>query len=185
MRELSLHILDLIQNSLAVDAKRIGIEIDEDLAGDRLTVVIWDDGRGMTPEMAQQAVDPFFTSRTTRKVGLGLPLFAQQAEACGGRLSITSQLGRGTTVRVDMQLSHIDRAPLGSMADTMVMLVACNPAVSFYYRHRLGANELVLDTNEIHAILGEQVGIAEPAILCWLNDYLREEEKKLMEVPGV
>ncbi|MGE5652957.1 MAG: ATP-binding protein [Bacillota bacterium] len=179
MRELSLHILDLVQNSLTAGAQLIEINVEEDLDLDQLEITIRDDGQGMSPEMVDRALDPFVTTKTTRRVGLGLPLFAQHAEQCGGELTIGSSLGSGTTVRARFRRSHIDRVPLGNLVDTVTMLVMCNPERDFVFRHRLGDKENHLSTVEMREALGSDLPINSPEVLKWLQGYLEQGEARL------
>ena len=115
MRELSLHILDIAQNSIKAEAECLRIAVIEDLINDKLTIKIKDDGTGMDADTVKKVVDPFYTTRTTRKVGLGIPLFKLSAEQCGGYFEIKSQLGIGTEITAVFKHSHIDRVPLGNM----------------------------------------------------------------------
>jgi hypothetical protein len=146
MKELSLHLLDLIENSVAAGATRVSIAVVEDAARDELRMTVSDNGRGMTPEMAQAAADPFTTSRETRSVGMGLSLLAGAAEQAGGEMKVTSQPGQGTTVEASLQLSHIDRAPLGRVEDTLATASALHPDLDVHYAHQgpRGAYEIAL-----------------------------------------
>ena len=138
MRELSLNILDIAQNSITAGATLIAIRVAEDTAADRLTIAVQDDGKGMTAEQVARVMDPFYTTRTTRKVGMGIPLFRMAAQQTGGDLSIDSTPGAGTTVTATFGLSHIDRMPLGNMADTMCILMGCNEQINFSFTYRVG-----------------------------------------------
>jgi len=131
MQELSLNILDVAQNSVRAGATLTEITVDEQPADDRLTISIRDNGCGMAPEQVRQVTDPFFTTRTTRRVGLGVPLLKMAAELTGGSLEITSEPGRGTSLRAVFGLNHIDRMPLGDIAATICSLVQCNPDIDF------------------------------------------------------
>ncbi len=134
MRELALHLLDIAENSISAGAQNICIRVEEDLHNDRLRMSVEDDGRGMDAEMVARVVDPFVTSRTTRKVGLGIPLLKAAAEGCEGGLMIESQPGKGTLVSVDFQHSHIDRMPLGNLAGTLLTLEIGHPSHALYIR---------------------------------------------------
>jgi anti-sigma regulatory factor (Ser/Thr protein kinase) len=180
MKELSLHVLDIVQNSIRADASLIEISILEDPARDILSIEIKDNGRGMDEEMVRKVQDPFFTTRTTRKVGLGIPLFAQVARDCGGNFVINSEINRGTVVKASFIRSHIDRPPLGSMIDTIVSLVAVNPIVNFLYRHRVAEKDFVFDTSEIKKRL-EDVPISHPVVLDWIKGFI---EQGLREING-
>ncbi|MDO9123642.1 MAG: ATP-binding protein, partial [Deltaproteobacteria bacterium] len=129
MEDLSLHILDIVENAIAAKARRIEVSVVEEPGEDRLTIEIKDDGFGMDEAVRQKAVDPFFTTRTSRRVGLGLSLLAQAAQEAGGKLEIESRPEDGTKVRATFQYGHIDRKPLGSMTETIAMLVLGNPDV--------------------------------------------------------
>lgn len=149
MQDLSLHILDLVENSLRAGAKLIGISVFEDMEQDLLTVEIRDDGKGMDPQTCSQAADAFFTTKPRRRVGLGLALLAMAAKQAGGGLHISSLPGVGTTVRATFRLSHPDCKPLGDMSATLETLVAANPEVDFIYEHRRGAEIARLDTRKV------------------------------------
>ncbi|MDA8234560.1 MAG: ATP-binding protein [Clostridia bacterium] len=174
MRELSLHVLDVVQNSLRAGASRVEILINEDIGRDLLEIEVVDDGKGLEPGMLEQVANPFFTSRKSRKVGLGLALFKAAAEQCNGSLDIHSQPGSGTRVRAAFQHSHLDRAPLGSVEETLEALIACNPQVDFFYHHRINGKEFRLDTHRIKEVL-EPVEINNPMVLAWLKETIREE----------
>ncbi|MEW6308304.1 MAG: ATP-binding protein [Bacillota bacterium] len=133
MRELSLHVLDLAQNAVEAGATALEVRISEDRGTDTLTITVTDNGRGMSAELAACATDAFTTTRTTRRVGLGLPFLAAAAEACGGGVTVESSPGAGTTIRAKFQLSHIDRAPLGDMAGTIAVILAANPGLRLTY----------------------------------------------------
>lgn len=168
-----MHILDLAQNSIAAGATRIEIGVAADSKADTLSISITDNGRGMEPNLLSAVTDPFTTTRTTRRVGLGVPMMAEAARACGGSFEIDSRPGEGTSLTAGFRLSHIDRAPLGDIAATLVSLVAANPDVSVRYEHTVDGSEFVLDTDEVTARL-DGVPINEGPVLRWLADYLRE-----------
>jgi hypothetical protein len=178
MREISLHILDIAQNSLAAGAANVAILVEEDYTGDLCTVEIRDDGRGMTEPEVNKSFDPFFTTRKTRKVGLGLSLLKANAEACNGGLEILSTPGRGTIIRAWFRLSHLDRPPLGDIASTMMSLIGGNPSVEFSYEHRCGGEAFVFSTAEIRKVL-EGAGIDHPDVLFWIKEYITEQENEL------
>ncbi len=181
MRELSMHILDLAQNSIAAGATRIDIEVSANTAEDLLVIIIRDNGRGMPVELVDNVRDPLFTTRTTRRVGLGIPMLEAAARACDGDLIIESEPGNGTTVSARFKLSHIDRAPLGDVASTLVALVAANPNIRFRYVQSVDGTEFVFDTDEVKAQL-DGVPINENAVLKWISDYVRDQ---LSAQPGV
>jgi len=173
MREISLHILDIVQNSIAAGARRVEIKSTADTECDRLTVTVKDDGSGMPYDMIARITDPFVTTRTTRKVGLGLPMLKAAAEMCGGELRIESVEGKGTEVTAEFGLSHIDRMPYGDIVGTIVTIVAANPDRDFRYEHTVDGRTFVLDTADIRKELGD-VPINALPVLSWLRGYLEE-----------
>ena len=182
MKEIALHALDIIQNSLAAEASRLQITLDE--AGDEITFTVADNGRGMSPELLARVSDPFTTTRTTRKMGLGLPLLRLAAEQTGGRLDIESTEGVGTTVRALFCAEHIDCPPVGDMAGTITLLIQGAPKLELTYTHQVGERAFRLDTRQIRAELGEDVSPAEPEVILWLRDYLQEQEASLEKIGG-
>lgn len=174
MKDLSLHVLDLAQNSVSAGATRVEIGVDDQPEADTLSIAITDNGCGMPPDMVRRVQDPFVTSRTTRKVGLGIPLFKNGCESCGGHFSLTSTVGVGTTIAGTYQRSHIDRPPLGDMAGSMMVLIMANPELDFIYRHRKGEEEFLFDLTEIRAVLGDDVPLTEPSIQQWMSDCLTQ-----------
>jgi hypothetical protein len=171
LRELALHLLDIAENSVAAHAKTILISIDEDLAGDRLRLTIQDDGVGMDEQMIARVVDPFVTSRTTRKVGLGIPLLKAAAEACNGFFKITSEPGKGACVTVEFQHSHIDRMPLGDTAGTLLTLVVAYPNIRWLFNYRVGTAEFNFDSEPIKNELGD-IPLTEPVVLAYIRELL-------------
>lgn len=152
VEDLSLHILDIVENSIAAGASCVEITIREDLATDRLEVEIADDGQGMNAEMKEKALSPFFTSKTVRRVGLGLPLFREAARRAGGELTVTSQPGQGTCVKAVFQHSHLDRQPLGDLAKTLTTLIIGNHNVRFVYMHHSDDKCFALDTDDFEEL---------------------------------
>ncbi len=148
MEDLSLHILDIAENSISASAKRIEIRIDEDEAKDLLTIEIRDDGKGMDEQTLKKVLDPFFTTRTTRRVGLGLSLLAQAARETDGNLELDSRNGEGTTVRATFGFSHPDRKPMGDILETIRTLVVSHPEIDFLYEHRKNDSIYRFDTRE-------------------------------------
>lgn len=173
MRELSLHILDIAQNSIKAEADNLRIAIIEDLASDKLIIKIKDDGSGMDEETVTKVVDPFFTTRTTRKVGLGIPMFKASAEQCNGSFEISSKLGHGTELTAEFQHSHIDRVPLGNMAETMITVITANIELCVVYTHSIDDKTFTLNTKEIKKLLGD-VPINNIDVIMWLKDYIKE-----------
>ncbi len=173
-----MYILDLTQNSLRAGATWVKILIDEREQDDLLVVEIEDNGKGMSDAELEKVLDPFYTTRATRRVGLGIPLFAAMVKRCAGELKITSTPGEGTKVSASMALKHWDKPPLGDMAGSLVTLIAGNPGVDFLYQHRRGTKEYLLDTKQIKAVL-EDVPISTPTVL----DYIKKEiEEGLFQI---
>jgi len=168
VQDLSLHILDIVENSLAAGAQRVEIRIEEDLLKDRLTIEITDDGCGMDEEMIERALDPFFTTKTTRRVGLGLPLLGEACRLSNGDLQVQSSRGRGTKIKATFQHSHIDRQPLGNLGDTLITLIVGHPEVDLVYEHRKNGASFSLDTREIKSVLGD-VPMNEPQVVMALR----------------
>lgn len=173
MQELSLNILDIAQNSVKAGASLVEISIDQDDAGDRLSIAIEDNGCGMTPEQVERVTDPFFTSRTTRKVGLGVPFFKMAAEMAGGSFSISSEPGKGTAVRASFVLGHIDRMPLGDISSTVASLIQCNGEMDFVYSYTRNGNTFSTDTRQLKELLGD-VDITSPQIVEFIREYIEE-----------
>jgi len=178
MRELSLHILDALQNSAEAGASRVKLTIEEDMTADRLTIIIEDNGRGMDAETMKKAVDPFYTTRTTRHVGLGLPLFAAAAQQCNGDLTLESELGKGTSVKVVFQHSHIDRAPMGDICGSLLTLLLAKSHVDLHYVHRVNGRRFEFDTAEIRTKLGD-VPLSYPAVRDWLREFIAQGEREI------
>lgn len=174
MLEISLHLMDLIENSLMAGARLVRVHIEEDPPPvDRMTITIADDGRGMTPEFLARVTDPFVTTRTTRRVGLGLGLMQANARAWGGDLIVASEPGVGTTVRIWFQRSHLDRPPLGDWTGTLVGLIVSRPEVDFEYFHRVGEDEFELSTRELRQELGA-TPLHDPAVIAFLQEQVRQ-----------
>jgi anti-sigma regulatory factor (Ser/Thr protein kinase) len=171
LRELSLHLLDIAENSVNARAKNIDILVSEDSRSDRLTMMITDDGIGMDAETAARVTDPFVTSRTTRKVGLGLPFLKMAAESCGGFLTLESKKGVGTRVKVEFQRSHIDRMPLGDLSGTLLSLLIGFPQVHWVYTYRGNDLEYRFDDAEIKKELAG-IPLSEPAVITCLREMI-------------
>jgi hypothetical protein len=173
MKELSLHILDIAQNSISAGATLVTIEIKESVKNDSLEISVKDNGCGMSEEFAKNVTDPFTTTRTTRKVGMGIPLFKLAAVQAGGDLSLETKQGVGTKITAAMQHGHIDRSPIGDMAETMVNLVSMNDSIDFVYLHSTDDGEAVLDTRQIREIM-QDVPLSNMSVLAWIRDYVNE-----------
>lgn len=176
MREISLNILDIAQNSISAKATLIEIELSEQ--SNILTVKIADNGKGMSPEQLEQVRDPFFTTRTTRKVGMGIPLFKMAAEMTGGSFDIKSTLGNGTTVTAVFRTDSIDFTPVGDMAATMCNLISMNTEIDFVYRRINGEREFTLDTRQMREILGE-VPLSSPEVTEFITDFICENTREI------
>lgn len=174
MKEISLNILDVVGNSVKAKAERIDILLTESVARNVLELTIIDDGCGMSPEFLAGVTDPFTTTRTTRKVGLGLPLLKMAALGCDGTFDITSKVGAGTTVRATFRLDHLDRMPLGNMAETMVTLISMCDSIRYVYTHTTDEGQFVFDCKEIADTLGNEIPLSTPEILAWISDYINE-----------
>lgn len=173
MEDLSLHILDIAENSIRAQARLIRIQIEEDQDKDLLLLTITDDGKGMTEEQTKMVLDPFYTTKTTRRFGLGLSLLAEAARAAGGDLSLQSSTGKGTEVKAFFQLNHIDRQPTGDMSQTLVTLIAGHPDIDFLYSHRVNGDLFSLDTREVKEKLGD-VPIRSPEVVSFIRNYISE-----------
>lgn len=171
MREISLHIMDIIQNSIEANANSIELTIEENTLKDYLKIIIKDNGKGMDKDILSHVKDPFVTTRSTRRVGLGISLFEAACIRCGGNLNIESQLGIGTTITAVMKYSHIDRAPLGKIVDTIISILLF-PNIDLIYKHVHNENEFVFSTKEIKKIAGEDLSSQE--VIFWIKDYLIE-----------
>ena len=173
MPEISLNILDVAQNSVTAGSSLTVIEINIDSAADTLEVQINDSGCGMSQEQAEKVADPFYTTRSTRKVGLGVPFLKMAAELSAGSMEIESAIGKGTKIKAVFGLSHIDRMPLGDIAATMTALIGPNPDIDFIFRYILNQNEFILDTREIKQAL-EGISLGEPEVLMYISDMINE-----------
>lgn len=183
MRELSLHLLDIAENSIAAEAKTIEIAIREDNRNDRLHLSVRDDGKGMDKEMAAQVTDPFVTTRTTRKVGLGIPLLKAAAEACDGYLAIQSEPGAGTRLDVEFQNSHIDRMPLGDIASTVLHLIIANPQLHVIFRYQADGSEYIFDDSAVKRELAG-IPLSDPLVITYLRDEIETGLQALLPEPA-
>lgn len=178
MTEISLNILDVAQNSVRAEATLTEISVIADTKADTLKVTIKDNGCGMSEEQLQSVTDPFFTTRTTRKIGLGIPFFKMSAESTGGSFSIRSQQGVGTVTEAVYIISSIDRMPLGDITGTIHSLVTLNPDIDFMYTYSVDGRSFTMDTREFREILGD-VSFAETEISNYINDYLTENKDEV------
>lgn len=173
MRELSLNVLDIAQNSITAKANLIEIDLTIYPKNNFFYIIIKDNGCGMDSEMIKRVCDPFTTTRTTRKVGMGIPLFKMSAEMSGGTFEITSQKGVGTTVKAGFQIDNVDRMPLGDFEGTIITLVAMNTQIDFLVKITNDLREGVFDTREFKKIL-DGVPIDSPEILAYIKEYFSE-----------
>ena len=178
MRELSLHILDIVENGITADGDCIWIEVDEARKKDRLKIKIRDNGRGMPIKKLDNINDPFITSRTTRRVGLGLSLLSAATERCDGTVRVDTQPGKGTEIEATFRYSHIDRAPLGDMAATITTLIIGNPGIDFVYTHCIDGNDFGLDTRKIRAEM-DDLSLSDPEVIQHLTAMIRSALKEL------
>ena len=176
MKELSLNILDIAKNSVTAGAGLVEISVMEN--DSRLTITVGDNGCGMTPEFVARVTDPFTTTRTTRKVGLGIPLLQMEARMAGGDLTIESEVGVGTTLTAWFDAKNIDMPPLGDLKSSIVTLIQGSPDIDFLFTHTVGEEGYTLDTREVREIMGD-ISLAEPEVLGWLADFLTENESTL------
>ncbi len=180
MRELSLNVLDIAQNSIAAGAALTEILIKEDSRDKTLLIGIYDNGKGMTEEQVKNVQDPFFTTRTTRKVGMGIPLFKMAAEQTGGSFKITSQVGVGTRVEALFKTDSIDFTPLGDVESTIATVVSMNEDKDFIYTRSVDGKDFVFKSADIKLIL-DGVPLSEPSVMTWIEGYIRENTEQLFE----
>lgn len=184
MRELALHILDIAENSISAGANQILIRVEENLAADRLIIQIEDNGRGMDAETVARITDPFITSRTTRKVGLGIPFFKAAAEACEGTFKIQSQQGKGTLVKATFKHSHIDRMPLGDLTGTLMTLIIGSPEIHWVFEYKIDQQHFIFDDCPIkETLMG--VSLSEPVVMKFIRNLIKEgiqEARKVAQI---
>lgn len=178
MKELSLHILDIMQNSIAAGADFVELSIIENEKDDLLMFSIKDNGCGMSEEKTRSVTDPFVTGRTTRKVGMGIPLLKNAAEATGGKIELVSKEGVGTEIKAYFGYSHIDRQPLGNIAETLLGIITSYANTDFAYLHKVNNKEFKFDTYEIKKILGD-ISLSQSEVFMWLSEFLKENESAL------
>lgn len=171
--EISLNILDITENSVKAKATKITIKVIADFKKDDLLVEILDNGCGMSKEQVEMVTNPFFTTRTTRKVGLGIPFFKMAAESTGGSFDIESKLSFGTTVKAVFKLSHIDRMPMGDLTATMWQLITMHEEINFVFDYKVDNKGFTLDTNEFREVLGD-ISFTEPQVSAYIKEYLKE-----------
>ena len=176
MTEISLNVLDIAQNSIKAKATLIEISVLIDTKADRMTIIIKDNGCGMSEEQVEKVIDPFFTTRTTRKVGLGVSFFKMAAEMTGGSFSITSRQGEGTTDIAEFVISSIDRMPLGDICGTIETLIVYNTDIDFLYKYKVDDEEFELSTAEMREML-DGIPLDTPEVKAYIREYLSENTK--------
>ena len=173
-----MHSLDVAENSIRAKATLVEITVSVQPGEDRLTVLIKDDGCGMDAEQLRHVQDPFFTTRKTRKIGLGVPFFKQAAESTGGTFRIESEKGKGTTVEAVFILSHIDRMPLGDITATIHTLIVFNETTDFLYTYQYKDRQFILDTRQMRKIIGDDISFAEKEISVFIKEYLQVNKEE-------
>nr|WP_242964994.1 ATP-binding protein [Scatolibacter rhodanostii] len=182
---MALHIMDIVQNSIAAKANLMYITIEENIHYHTLLVEVCDDGIGMTAQQVQLVTDPFYTTRTTRNIGLGVPLLKKQAENTGGKIRVDSALGKGTTVSALFHTESMNMLSLGDINAVILLLITANPALDFVFERRVcKENEIenkksLVDTRELKQVLGEEISLSYPDVVLWLKNELKEMENDL------
>ena len=181
MRDLSMHVLDIAQNSIKAGASLVTVAFTADESR-LLTFSVRDDGCGMTPDFLARVTDPFTTTRTTRKVGLGIPMLKQSAEMAGGTFGIESEVGKGTFIHASFDLNNIDCIPMGDICDSLMTLIVLNPETpDFVFQASAPGREALFDTRQVREALGG-VSLAEPEVAAWMKESIDEEFKPILEV---
>ena len=178
MKEIALHILDITQNSIRAGADEISITLNESLASNTLILCISDNGKGMEPEICAHAADPYFTSRTTRKVGMGLPLLQLNARLAGGDMTIQSVPEQGTSVTATFIYNHVDRPPLGDISGTIALIILSNPGINVVFTHICEGSEWSISTSEIKEQLGDDA-VKDLSIVRYLREIIYENATEL------
>jgi hypothetical protein len=173
MKELSMHILDITMNSIKAEATLVEINIEDSIKNNWLKITIKDNGRGMSEETVNKVTNPFYTTRTTRKVGLGIPMLKESCERCSGYLKIYSQEGSGTTVSCYFERDNIDRAPLGNMGETIMTIINSGDNCELIYTHDTDEGGFVFSTSEVKNVL-EGMDISDTKVLIWIKEYINE-----------
>lgn len=176
MQDLSLHILDIAENSIRAGATEIRIKIIEDIKKNLLLIEVGDNGQGMDEETKKKVFDPFFTTKACKRTGLGIPMLAQSAKECGGKLTIRTENGKGTVITASFRYDHVDRKPIGDIGNTLIVLIASNPDIDFIFEHRKDDSRYFLNTAEIRKELDgipvntpDVIKIIKDDISAWLN----------------
>ncbi|MDR1916933.1 MAG: ATP-binding protein [Synergistaceae bacterium] len=172
LEDLSQHVLDIAENSVSARASSVTITITENEAENTLSIVVEDNGEGMSPEFLARAVDPFTTTRTTRRVGMGLSFLKQSAELCGGTFSLTSALGEGTRTEAAFAYDNIDRPPIGDMPSTIMTLFMGHPEINWHYIHRIGEEEFSMTTEELVEVLEDRELLRDTDVGLWIREQI-------------
>ncbi len=178
MREISLHILDIMQNSITAQADLVKVLLNAEAGGTMLKIVIEDNGCGMDSELLARVTDPFTTARTTRRVGLGIPLFRASAQQSGGDFAISSQKDVGTVVTAGYEINNIDRPPLGDLPGVITNMAAGYPTVEIHLQLENGGKQFIFNSREVKQVLGE-VPLSEFEVIVWLREYISEGLKEI------
>jgi len=177
MKDLSMHIMDILQNSTRAKASVVELDVFADSRKDTLTLIFKDNGCGMSAEMVEKVTNPFFTTRTTRKVGLGLPLLKQNSEMTGGSFAITSQEGVGTTVTAVFGLTHLDTPPMGDLPGTLILTVSAYPDIRFIFHYKRDEEvDFIFDTDEVKEVL-DGLPMNDPEVMASLKEMVAENIK--------
>ncbi len=179
LEDLSHHILDIGENSMRGGASSVTISVEELIEEGWLRFSVIDDGRGMDEETCRKVVDPFYTTRTTRKVGLGIPFLRQAAELCEGEFKLESTLGKGTSVLATFRYDSIDRPPLGDIPSSVMTLLVEAPRVRWIYRHVVDDRSFTMDIEAIWEVIGEPDALSDPSVALWIKDYVKENIAEL------
>lgn len=181
MRDLSMHILDIGMNSISAQATEVEIEIEENTVNNVFNILIKDNGVGMTKEQVNQTIDPFFTTRSTRRFGFGVPMFKATVERCNGIFTMDSVCGEGTVVKAYMEHNHIDRPPLGNMVDTIVTLILANENCDIIFNYIYGDDNYKFNTKQVKNVIGD-ISITNTKIISWIRDNILHNVTKLCEI---
>jgi hypothetical protein len=179
LEDLSQHVLDIAENSIMADATDVLVEIKEDRRGNLVSMAIEDNGRGMSPEFLSRVTDPFTTTRTTRRVGMGLPFLKQSAELCGGEFILRSEQGKGTRTEAAFAYDSIDRPPMGDIPATMMALFMGHPEINWRYVHSVDGGEFSLSTEELVTALEDRELLRTTEVGLWIRDQIRESLDEL------
>jgi len=179
MNELSLNVLDIAQNSIVAEATLVEIDVEENRGSDLITIRIKDNGKGMSEDFLKAVEDPFITTRTTRRIGLGISFLKEAAEMTGGSIDLKSQPGVGTTITAYFVMSNIDRQPIGNLTETIITLVTLNTEIDFIIRYKVDENEFVFSTQEVKELLGKDVSLSSHRVIIFLTEYVKEHIESL------